>query len=703
MKKVLALFLSIIMLLSITVGIDFSAHAETSGVYNYEVLDDGTVLIIGCTSPCTYINLSVPNTLDGYVVSSIGDSAFSVSKSLRSATIPDCITNIGKKIFASSSGLERITVDNNNPVYDSRNDCNAIIETESNTLICGCQTTVIPNSVTSIGSSAFYSCTNLTSITIPNSVTSIGDTAFFDCHNLSSITIPDSVESIGEDAFESCTALENITIPNSLTSIASLTFYNCKNLTDVYYNGTLNEWNKISISDGNTYLTSAKIHTWENETATKEATCTETGIKTYTCPVCEDTKTEIIPATGHKVVTDNAVEPTCTPAGKTAGSHCSVCNAIIKPQNTIPATEHSYDNGKVTKAATCTANGVKTYTCSVCKATVTETIKSTGHKAVTDKAVAPTCTTAGKTAGSHCSVCNAVITAQKTVPATGHSYDNGKVTKAATCTVSGVKTYTCAKCKDTKTEVIPATGHSYDAGKVTKNATCKVTGVKTFTCSKCKATKTETIAKTNTHSYKTTTTKATTSKNGSVVTKCTVCGKVSKNTAIAYPKTITLSATSYTYDGKVKKPTVTVKDSAGKKIAASNYTVTYANGRKNVGTYKVTIKFKGNYSGTVTKTFTIKPKATTLSSVTAGKKKFTAKWRKQATQTTGYEIQYSTDKNFKKNNKTVTVSKNGTTSKAVSKLTAKKKYYVRVRTYKTVGKTKIYSNWSASKAVTTKK
>ena len=278
--------------------------------------------------------------------------------------------------------------------------------------------------------------------------------------------------------------------------------------------------------------------------------------------------------------------------------------------------------------------------------------------------VAPTCTTAGKTAGSHCSVCNAVITAQKTVPATGHSYDKGKVTK---------------------------------------NATCKATGVKTFTCSKCKATKTETIAKTNTHSYKTTTTKATTSKNGSVVTKCTVCGKVSKNTAIAYPKTITLSATSYVYDGKVKKPTVTVKDSSGKIIAASNYTVTYANGRKNVGTYKVTIKFKGNYSGTVTKTFNIIPKGATVSKVTATSKAFTVTWKKQTAQTTGYQIQYSTDKNFKKNNKTVTVSNSGTTSKKVTKLTGKKQYYVRVRTYKKVGSTTLYSAWSSSKAVTTKK
>ncbi|MDE6413268.1 MAG: fibronectin type III domain-containing protein [Eubacterium sp.] len=210
----------------------------------------------------------------------------------------------------------------------------------------------------------------------------------------------------------------------------------------------------------------------------------------------------------------------------------------------------------------------------------------------------------------------------------------------------------------------------------------------------------------HTHTYKTTTTKATTKANGSVVTKCTVCGAKKSTTTIYYPKTITLSKISYVYNGKAQKPTITVKDSKGKKIAASNYTVSYQSGRKNVGTYTVTIKFKGNYSGTVKKTFTIKPKATTLSSVTAGKKKFTAKWKKQATQTTGYQIQYSTDRNFKKNNKSVTVSKNKTTSKSVSNLTAKKKYYVRIRTYKTVkvnGKsTKIYSSWSKSKSVKTK-
>ena len=113
---------------------------------------------------------------------------------------------------------------------------------------------------------------------------------------------------------------------------------------------------------------------------------------------------------------DKAVAATCTTAGKTEGSHCSVCNAVIKAQTTVPATGHSYTS-KVTTAATCTKAGVKTFTCSKCSHSYTESIAATGHTEVVDKAVAATCTTAGKTEGSHCSVCNEVITAQTVVPA----------------------------------------------------------------------------------------------------------------------------------------------------------------------------------------------------------------------------------------------------------------------------------------------
>ncbi|MDE6659463.1 MAG: fibronectin type III domain-containing protein [Eubacterium sp.] len=163
---------------------------------------------------------------------------------------------------------------------------------------------------------------------------------------------------------------------------------------------------------------------------------------------------------------------------------------------------------------------------------------------------------------------------------------------------------------------------------------------------------------------------------------------------------ITLSASSYVYDGKAKKPSVTVKDTNGKEIDKSNYSVSYSDNTE-IGTAKVKLSFKGGYTGTMSKSFKINPKATSLSSISAQYKGFTLKWKKQATQTNGYEIQYSTDKNFKKSNKTATVSKNSTVSQTIKKLTAKKKYYVRIRTYKTVNGTNYYSDWSSSKSITT--
>ena len=203
-------------------------------------------------------------------------------------------------------------------------------------------------------------------------------------------------------------------------------------------------------------------------------------------------------------------------------------------------------------------------------------------------------------------------------------------------------------------------------------------------------------------------TKATASKDGKIAATCSVCGETLSTAVIPKASNIKLSKTSYIYNGKVQKPGVTVKDSKGKTLKnGTDYTVSYAKGRKAIGKYAVKVTFKGKYSGSKTLYFTITPKATALSGVAAKSKGFTVKWKKQTSQTTGYQMQYSTDKNFKKNNKTVTVTKNKTTSKTISKLKGKKKYYVRIRTYKTVkvnGKnTKIYSAWSKAKSVTTKK
>ena len=203
----------------------------------------------------------------------------------------------------------------------------------------------------------------------------------------------------------------------------------------------------------------------------------------------------------------------------------------------------------------------------------------------------------------------------------------------------------------------------------------------------------------NGHTKVRTVTKATINKNGKIVTTCSVCKKTLSTAIIPKISSVKLSSNTFTYNGKTIKPLVIVKDSKGKKINNSNYTIAYSKGLKNVGNYKVTIKFKGNYSGTVNKTFTIIPKSTTLTNLSSSKKKVKVKWKKQVSQINGYQLQYSLNSNFK-SAKLLNVTSNKATSKSISNLKSKKKYYVRIRTYKNVkvnGKsTKLYSTWSKS-------
>lgn len=200
--------------------------------------------------------------------------------------------------------------------------------------------------------------------------------------------------------------------------------------------------------------------------------------------------------------------------------------------------------------------------------------------------------------------------------------------------------------------------------------------------------------------------KAAIGRNGTLEQKCSVCG-ATKKLSVPAVKTAKLSATEYTYNGMIRRPTVTVTDSSGKPLKNdTDYMVSYAANGKNVGIHTVTIMLKGRYSGTIKKTFTVKPKGTSITKLTPGKKKFTIKWKKQKSQVTGYELQYSTSSKFKKA-KTVKNIRAKTTSKKIVKLKAKKKYYVRIRTYKTVKlngiSVKLYSRWSKGKSVKTKK
>lgn len=200
---------------------------------------------------------------------------------------------------------------------------------------------------------------------------------------------------------------------------------------------------------------------------------------------------------------------------------------------------------------------------------------------------------------------------------------------------------------------------------------------------------------------------ATTKKDGEIVVKCTECGEVESTKVIYKASNVKLSKNEFVYNGKVKSPKLTIKDSKGNTIAKKYYSVSKPAGRKDVGKYTYTIKFKGLYEGTKKLTLTVKPKATSVKKVTASKKAFTVKWNKVSKQATGYEIMYATNAKFSKGKHTVKVTKLNTTSKKISKLKAKQKYYVKVRTYKTVKvngkKTNIYSAWSSPKTITVKK
>ena len=260
----------------------------------------------------------------------------------------------------------------------------------------------------------------------------------------------------------------SLAAPDSVQAEFNLTVYNCKMET----------------------LGAAKWTSSDVKTATVDNTGKVTGVHEGSADItaaCGDfSATKTIQVTGHpNTELKNAKEATCSKEGYTGDKICKDCGKTIEAGKTIPKKEHSWDAGKVTKAATCTETGVKTYVCQSCSITRTEDIPALGHKIVTDAAVAATCETDGKTEGSHCSVCGKVLTEQKTIPAFGHTWDAGKITKEAACETKGVKTYTCETCKKTRTEEIPALGHKFGAWVTTSQADVLSPAKQTRICTVC--------------------------------------------------------------------------------------------------------------------------------------------------------------------------------------------------------------------------
>ena len=283
-----------------------------------------------------------------------------------------------------------------------------------------------------------------------------------------------------------------------------------------------------------------KAHTWDAGIVTKTATCTESGVKTYTCTLCAATKTEELPATGNHENTElrDVREATCAEDGYTGDLYCKDCGTKLQTGKVIAKKAHTWDAGVITTPATCTEKGVKTYTCTSCGGTKTNELPSTGHKRkeVRNKKAA-TCMQSGYTGDTYCKDCGKKLSSGKTIAKLAHQWDAGVITQEATCTEAGIKTYTCTVCESTRIEELPANGHGetvtkfakeatckmegytgdlyctdcgelleegsviaklahqWDAGKITKKATTTVTGIRTYTCTKCGATKKETIPK----------------------------------------------------------------------------------------------------------------------------------------------------------------------------------------------------------------
>ncbi len=509
---------------------DYTSYIET-------VVIPDTIENIGGSafSGCDHLKeITIP---EGVVT--IGAYAFEGCKSVDSLVIPKTVTTIGSSAFQGCTLLESVTMQENN-----KTGFKVVIDSSAFSGCVGLEKVSLPRNVRSIGSNTFSGCTALESIVIPEGVESIDSYVFSGCTALKSVTFPETLTSVGyriiEDtavesitipknvtkcdynsscggplygcktlknvvfeegmtaipAYACCYAayLESVTIPSTVTSIGSCAFSGCTNLKTVNYLGTADTWKNVTIGTGNDALVAEIIsyHTHKYDQQEVVApTCTTAGYTLHTCSACGNTyKTDSKAALGHTEVVTAGKDATCTEDGISEGITCSVCGLVIKAQTTIPAKGHDYKE-KITKKATCEADGTATYTCTVCGDTYDDVIKATGHDfSITKVTKKATCVEDGIRT-LYCSACG--TSKEETIPATGeHTYKDTIV--PGTCKALGYTLHECTVCGDSyKDTYTPMGDHTWDDGVVTKEATTTETGIKTYTCTVCGETNTEII------------------------------------------------------------------------------------------------------------------------------------------------------------------------------------------------------------------
>lgn len=360
-----------------------------------------------------------------------------------------------------------------------------------------------------------------------------------------------------------------------------------------------------------------KEHDYGEWVLDQAPTCKKYGVRHRICKNCGDREVDVLDKVDHSWELVSTTPATCT-IGEIQHYKCSVCGETKDVTLSNPLGEHSWDNGKVTKEATCTEDGEKTYTCTVCNTTKTEVIPATGHQhKEVRNAKKATCTEDGYTGDTYCTDCNTKLESGTVVNKLGHTWDNGVITKEATGTEEGVKTYTCKTCGETKTEKIPVTSHHLDQGTITKKATCTENGEKTYHCTDadCDKTYVETIPATGHKFDSWKTVKAQSIYSGAVQKRtCNACGK--KETRIVGDKlkpVLKVNAPKLQLKRRQKTQKFTLTDIAKgdsvKSWVSSNKKIVTVSGKPNgtciikagkkTGSAKITITMRSNLKKTI--------------------------------------------------------------------------------------------------------